>query len=110
MAKTVPITINRCGHYCRLAHPDPAEESPIEEVTPPDTATRPDVQTMIEAATPLPDFGSMTTNRPSTAAAREPVDDADLMCPNCVTPWKCNGPHEPTAIDEEAASPEEPPG
>lgn len=52
----------------------------------------------------------MTTNRPSTAAAREPVDDADLMCPNCVTPWKCNGPHEPTAIDEEAASPEEPPG
>jgi hypothetical protein len=26
-------------------------------------------------------------------------DDDDLMCPNCVTPWKCNGPHildEPT--------------
>lgn len=21
------------------------------------------------------------------------VDDADLMCPNCITPWKCNGPH-----------------
>ena len=19
----------------------------------------------------------------------------DDMCPNCVTPWKCNGPHEP---------------
>lgn len=19
--------------------------------------------------------------------------DADDMCPNCVTPWKCNGPH-----------------
>ena len=23
----------------------------------------------------------------------EPFDLADLMCPNCVTPWKCNGPH-----------------
>jgi hypothetical protein len=22
-------------------------------------------------------------------------DDDDGMCPNCVTPWKCNGPHEP---------------
>jgi hypothetical protein len=20
-------------------------------------------------------------------------DDADGMCPNCITPWKCNGPH-----------------
>lgn len=23
----------------------------------------------------------------------DPVDGSD-MCPNCVTPWKCNGPHE----------------
>ncbi len=22
-------------------------------------------------------------------------DEADQMCPNCVTPWKCNGPHTP---------------
>lgn len=23
--------------------------------------------------------------------------DPDYMCPNCVTPWKCNGPHlDPT--------------
>lgn len=20
-------------------------------------------------------------------------EDGDYMCPNCVTPWKCNGPH-----------------
>lgn len=20
-------------------------------------------------------------------------DDPEYMCPNCVTPWKCNGPH-----------------
>lgn len=20
-------------------------------------------------------------------------DEADGMCPNCITPWKCNGPH-----------------
>ena len=33
-------------------------------------------------------------------------DEADNMCPNCVTPWKCNGPHlsEQTA----AAKPAEP--
>lgn len=24
----------------------------------------------------------------------EDFDPADDMCPNCVTPWKCNGPHE----------------
>lgn len=23
------------------------------------------------------------------------MNDEDKMCPNCVTPWKCNGPHEP---------------
>lgn len=23
--------------------------------------------------------------------------DAETMCPNCVTPWKCNGPHIPDA-------------
>lgn len=22
-----------------------------------------------------------------------PEEDLDYMCPNCVTPWKCNGPH-----------------
>ena len=22
-------------------------------------------------------------------------DPEDAMCPNCVTPWKCNGPHDP---------------
>lgn len=21
--------------------------------------------------------------------------DTEYMCPNCVTPWKCNGPHDP---------------
>lgn len=25
--------------------------------------------------------------------ARREVDAVDGMCPNCVTPWKCNGPH-----------------
>lgn len=25
----------------------------------------------------------------------KPFDEADDMCPNCVTPWKCNGPHLP---------------
>jgi len=24
-----------------------------------------------------------------------PETVTDEMCPNCVTPWKCNGPHEP---------------
>lgn len=27
----------------------------------------------------------------------EPYQSIDIdMCPNCVTPWKCNGPHRPT--------------
>ena len=31
--------------------------------------------------------------RTTDTAWREPDDDS--MCPNCVTPWKCNGPHVP---------------
>lgn len=27
------------------------------------------------------------------ALAGQPTDD--YLCPNCVTPWKCNGPHIP---------------
>ena len=27
----------------------------------------------------------------------EPQGDPEYMCPNCVTPWKCNGPHIPEA-------------
>lgn len=27
------------------------------------------------------------------AARTDTFDEADNMCPNCVTPWKCNGPH-----------------
>lgn len=23
------------------------------------------------------------------------MNDYDDMCPNCITPWKCNGPHIP---------------
>lgn len=26
------------------------------------------------------------------------VDESDFMCPNCITPWKCNGPHEPIEV------------
>ena len=25
---------------------------------------------------------------------------SDYMCPNCVTPWKCNGPHIPEAVSD----------
>lgn len=32
------------------------------------------------------------------ALADEPADSG--MCPNCVTPWKCNGPHELTPTAE----------
>jgi len=41
-------------------------------------------------------------------AEPQPFDEADNMCPNCVTPWKCNGPHlsEQTAAAKRA----EPPG
>lgn len=48
------------------------------------------------------------------AALPEPevFDEADDMCPNCVTPWKCNGPHlsEQTVVARRAAALPETPG
>lgn len=29
----------------------------------------------------------------------------EYLCPNCVTPWKCNGPHIPEGGDAAAATP-----
>ena len=50
-------------------------------------------------------------SEPTPEAVVEPYDEADDMCPNCQTPWKCNGPHfaEFTAnalraIEQEAAA------
>ena len=37
-------------------------------------------------------FLAMLWNR---GMLRVSLHDTDGMCPNCVTPWKCNGPHEP---------------
>jgi hypothetical protein len=37
------------------------------------------ILTAAEPAGPMPDS--------------EAFDEAGNMCPNCVTPWKCNGPH-----------------
>lgn len=37
-----------------------------------------------------PDAGTLYAQRD---AERYAIEDAE-MCPNCVTPWKCNGPHE----------------
>ena len=44
----------------------------------------------------------------TASAEPQSFDEADNMCPNCVTPWKCNGPHlsEQTAAAKRA----EPPG
>ena len=38
---------------------------------------------------------SHTETRAGWWAVRVPDDWAS--CPNCLTPWKCNGPHEPRA-------------
>lgn len=42
-----------------------------------------------------------------TPAPVEPYDETDDMCPNCQTPWKCNGPHfaEFTPRAKRAAAP-----
>ena len=39
---------------------------------------------------------------PPPAVAQEETSDgfADETCPNCCTPWKCNGPHIPHYSDE----------
>jgi hypothetical protein len=43
--------------------------------------------------------------RRPTGPAMTDDELADEMCPNCVTPWKCNGPHwaedEPLRFDDE---------
>ena len=40
----------------------------------------------------------MTTNPRPEAIAQ--LDDDDYMCPNCNTPWKCNGPHIPPGYED----------
>jgi len=52
------------------------------------------------AATPAPldvDRAAPFGDRISADLAQEasPLYDPEYMCPNCVTPWKCNGPHIP---------------
>jgi hypothetical protein len=37
-------------------------------------------------------FAHLMHRRPAPVAAPSGED----MCPNCVTPWKCNGPHVPS--------------
>ena len=39
--------------------------------------------------------GPHLSEQPTAPAEPQPFDEADNMCPNCVTPWKCNGPHLP---------------
>lgn len=33
------------------------------------------------------------------------ADDLEPMCPNCVTPWKCNGPHIPDVPSDRTQQP-----
>jgi hypothetical protein len=44
----------------------------------------------IEIAQEEKAFGSLVAE---TVGISTDFDEADNMCPNCVTPWKCNGPH-----------------
>ena len=36
-------------------------------------------------------------NQRRSPSAEQPGDE---LCPNCLTPWKCNGPHEPAAAKQ----------
>jgi hypothetical protein len=38
------------------------------------------------------EHGTHPYTSPQPEASAEPCDH-EFMCPNCVTPWKCNGPH-----------------
>ena len=55
------------------------------------------------AAAPAASGVDTSTNEAWAARAQEKIEameaatgGEDDMCPNCVTPWKCNGPHEST--------------
>lgn len=37
--------------------------------------------------------GWLSSRDRSVLVLLEVLGDDDGMCPNCVTPWKCNGPH-----------------
>jgi hypothetical protein len=45
----------------------------------------------LTAAAPHPVAAPIVPSDPNCAQAFNDAEDA--MCPNCVTPWKCNGPH-----------------
>ena len=55
------------------------------------------------AAAPAASGVDTSTNEAWAARAQEKISTMEVascgeddMCPNCVTPWKCNGPHEST--------------
>ena len=59
--------------------------------------------TALAAAAPAASGVDTSTNEAWAARAQEKIEameaatgGEDDMCPNCVTPWKCNGPHEST--------------
>ena len=62
-----------------------------------------DARAAMLAAAPAASGVDTSTNEAWAARAQEKIEameaatgGEDDMCPNCVTPWKCNGPHEST--------------
>jgi hypothetical protein len=50
-------------------------------------------QEEVEFVLRLRDAGVTDLRAAFDAVPKPTFDEADGMCPNCVTPWKCNGPH-----------------
>lgn len=45
-------------------------------------------------SSPNDPYPMWVAKNPSVDVKKNTWDHDEYMCPNCVTPWKCNGPHE----------------
>ena len=50
---------------------------------------------VMSAGSYVNDCGARAIAERSLSQIKDDDDYDDYMCPNCVTPWKCNGPHLP---------------
>jgi hypothetical protein len=75
----------------------PVVRNPSETESPNDTATPPEDD-------PWPDLDGQPVATEVGPSGFTVYDEADDMCPNCITPWKCNGPHQ---VDRPLVGPQE---
>lgn len=84
-ARVTAMTMLLGGRDCEKSHRDGERNAHVH------------VEVVHEWAVALAPFAraALATSAPAApvAASVEGYEETDDMCPNCQTPWKCNGPH-----------------